>query len=261
MNDIVQEPPPPIAKPAATLILFREQDDGSHPHILMVERSAKMVFAAGAAVFPGGRVDEADFEFARELSTGLDDDEAGARIGAIRETIEETGLAVALKGQVSGADVADARIALHAGESLASVCRNCGWEPDVFSLTPWARWRPPRNAARTYDTRFYIANAGTMRAHGKVDNTENSTLFWASAAQVLDRADRDELSIIFPTRRNLERLAQFSNFDDAREHALQYPVKLLMTFIEQRDDGKYLCLPEGYGYPVLEEHISSAMRG
>ena len=261
MNERVDEAPPPEAKPAATLILFREQPDGAPPSILMVERSAKMVFAAGAAVFPGGRVDDLDFAYARELDSGLDDEEAGARIGAIRETIEETGLAVALKGRVTGADVAKARQALHAGEPLSAVCRTYDWEPDIHALTPWARWRPPRNAPRTYDTRFYIASAGTLRAHGQVDNTENHTLFWASAEQVLERANREELSIIFPTRRNLERLAQFSNFEDARQHALEHPVKLLMTYIEQREDGKYLCLPEGYGYPVLEEHISSAMRG
>src|SRR4029079_13949220 len=47
------------AIPAATLILVRERE-GAAPELLMVERAGGMAFAAGACVFPGGRIDEAD---------------------------------------------------------------------------------------------------------------------------------------------------------------------------------------------------------
>jgi 8-oxo-dGTP pyrophosphatase MutT (NUDIX family) len=46
------------AIPAATLILVRDRD-GAPPDLLMVERAEGMAFAAGALVFPGGRIDEA----------------------------------------------------------------------------------------------------------------------------------------------------------------------------------------------------------
>ncbi len=82
---------------ASTLIIFRDSDDGP-PELLMVERSAKMVFAAGAAVFPGGRVDEGDYIYADKIDSGLERDEAAARIGAIRETLEEAGLALGIEG-------------------------------------------------------------------------------------------------------------------------------------------------------------------
>jgi hypothetical protein len=49
----------PPATPAATLVIFRRDPTGGPPQILMVERSAAMKFAGGAAVFPGGRVDDA----------------------------------------------------------------------------------------------------------------------------------------------------------------------------------------------------------
>jgi len=31
--------------------------------------------------------------------------------------------------------------------------------------------------------------------------------------------------------------------------------------VDQRADGSWLCIPEGHGYPVLEESLGSAMRG
>ena len=78
------------AIPAATLIVVRERSDGP-PELLMVERAGGMAFAAGAWVFPGGRIDEADREFAR--NTALDP----AAVAAIRETLEETAVAVGLR--------------------------------------------------------------------------------------------------------------------------------------------------------------------
>ena len=44
------------AIPAATLILVRDRPEGP-PDLLMVERAEGMAFAAGALVFPGGRID------------------------------------------------------------------------------------------------------------------------------------------------------------------------------------------------------------
>src|SRR4051812_30248855 len=78
------------AIPAATLIVVREKAGGP-PELLMVERAEGMAFAAGALVFPGGRIDDADRQFAATL--GLED---GAAVAAIRETIEETAIPVGL---------------------------------------------------------------------------------------------------------------------------------------------------------------------
>ena len=51
------------AIPAATLILVRDSTDGA-AELLMVERAEGMAFAAGALVFPGGRIDAADRDLA-----------------------------------------------------------------------------------------------------------------------------------------------------------------------------------------------------
>src|SRR5687768_1910652 len=89
------------AIPAATLIVWRDPRLGDEklPEILVVERSAGMAFAAGAIVFPGGRVDSAD----RALAEVLNRPHEAAKITAIRETIEETAVIPALDSAVDPA--------------------------------------------------------------------------------------------------------------------------------------------------------------
>jgi 8-oxo-dGTP pyrophosphatase MutT (NUDIX family) len=251
----------PPATPAATIVIFRNNPAGGPPLILMVERVKSMAFAGGAVVFPGGKVDPADFAFAERLDHGLPVDEAAARLAAIRETIEEAGLALALSGLEDAANCAQARAALHEGESLQAVCATYGWTPQLDQLIPWSRWRPPNIESRVFDTRFYLINAGDAHLPAKVDNTENRALFWDSPQGVLDRMERGEVKAIFPTKRNLERLALFDSFDATAAHAAGFPVKLLFTYVEERDGVRHICVPDGFGYPVTAEAMTTALRG
>ena len=59
------------AIPAATLIVVRDRPKAA-PELLMVERAEGMAFAAGALVFPGGRIDQADRDFANELGVAAE---------------------------------------------------------------------------------------------------------------------------------------------------------------------------------------------
>src|SRR5947208_220585 len=102
---------PPI--PAATLILARDSDCGP-PELLMVERAGSMVFAGGAMVFPGGRIDAADIEQGQMLGI----EHGPALVAAIRETIEETGIPVALDPVPDRALAAELQSELLAGRSL-----------------------------------------------------------------------------------------------------------------------------------------------
>ncbi len=257
---------------AATLIIFRDSQDAAEkaPEILMMERSSKMSFAAGAAVFPGGRVDDADFIYADEIRGALDRDEASSRIAAVRETLEEAGLAMAITNVKDQEQIEEARLALHGGATMMEICERFKWKLDLDLLVPWSRWQPPAfEVKRIFDTRFYLINAGKRELHAKVDATENRILFWASAKEVLRRADmkseegkkNEAVKIIFPTRRNLERLALFDNFESTRSHALEYPVRTVQTYTEKREDGMWLCIADDHGYPVIEELLELAMRG
>lgn len=71
---------------AATLVLLRDGDDGLQ--VLLLQRNAGDDFAAGAWVFPGGRLEAAD----RDVAGG--GTARAARQTAVRETQEEAALAV-----------------------------------------------------------------------------------------------------------------------------------------------------------------------
>lgn len=248
----------PPAIPAATVVVMRDRA-GAPPELLMVERAKAMVFAGGAMVFPGGRIDPADRALAATMAG--DPDETAARLAAIRETVEEAGLPIGL-APVPDAETAGAmRAALHAGETIGAAAAAAGVTLRPDTLVPFARWRPAHANMRIFDTRFYLARLPDDAPPPTVDATENTRLVWATAADVLADADAGRLQIIFPTRRNLERLAQFGSFADAVAHAEAHPVTIVTPWPEERDGVAHLCIPEGIGYPVTSEPIEAAMRG
>jgi hypothetical protein len=56
-------------------------------------------------------------------------------------------------------------------------------------------------------------------------------------------------------------LALFQSFADTAAHAAEYPSELMLTYVEERDGVTHICIPEGFGYPVTAEAITSALRG
>lgn len=254
--------PAQLVVPAATVVIFRHGRTGEQPELLMVTRSKNMSFAGGAAVFPGGRIDPADHELAERLAGVRDRDEAAARIASIRETLEETGLAIGLRGAIDAGLAAEARNMVQQCGALAPVLDHFGWTLDLDQLVPFARWRPNGHPdRRIFDTRFYLADLGTGAVDITVDQTENTRLFWTSAAAALEMADRKDISVIFPTRRNLERLALFASYAEARTHAETTPVQIITPWWEQRDGDEWLTIPGDAGYPVTAESRKSLVRG
>jgi 8-oxo-dGTP pyrophosphatase MutT (NUDIX family) len=238
------------AIPAATVIVMRDTGSGP-PELLMVERSRAMAFAGGALVFPGGRIDPGD-----HLLTDRHED-AAPRVAAIRETIEEAGLALGLR--CDPGTLATIRAALHAGEPFAQRLTEAGLTLDLDALVPFARWLPYGLPHRVFDTRFYLARAPEGAAP-QVDGSENVRLCWITAQGALDAADRGEAMVIYPTRRNLERLALFDGFESAMAHARCFPIEPITPFVESRDGVDWLCIPEGLGYPVTAERMDRAVR-
>ena len=250
--------------PAATIIIFRKNPDGGAPQVLMTVRAHEMRFAGGMAVFPGGRVDPADYALGEKVAGewGLSSDEAAHQIAAVRETLEETGLALGLAGAITAQSAAAARAMLSETGALAPVLEAFGWRLDLAQIVPFARWFPKNeNIPRVYDTRFYIADLGTGDVEVSIDAAENTHLFWTTAKGALEAAERGEIKLIFPTRRNLERLALFSSFAEARAQAEAIPVRTIMPQVVEEDGKAWLTILADAGYPVTRELLETVARG
>ncbi len=123
-------------------------------------RRADLAFLGGFTVFPGGAIDVADAAHAAGL--GLDAD-GPARVAAIRELFEETGLVVhgdrlaPASSPSPGASIEDAYAAL--GLSLADAARR---------LQPVARWVTPSFSPIRFDTTCFLLPLETAAApiHG-----------------------------------------------------------------------------------------------
>jgi len=245
------------AIPAATLVVWREAETGeSDPKILVVERSANMAFAAGAIVFPGGRIDAAD----RRLAADLGRPDQAAKITAIREIIEETGVAPALRGLLDPQLGRQLQRSLIEGADFATLISDHGLEVDFDALTPFTRWMPAFKHARRFDTLFFLAPLPRGVWKPNPQPGECAAAEWASAAELLERIDRGEASAIFPTKRNLERLARHRELADAKADAHAHSLETIVPWIEDIDGEPHVRIPEGRGYPIVSEPLATAFR-
>lgn len=234
---------PPI--PAATLVVVRDRA-GAPPDLLMVERAAGMAFAAGALVFPGGRVD---------------DEDGSAKAAAIRETIEETAIPAGLAPLPSPEAAVALQSELIAGHPFATLLSGRGLSLDLDALTPLARWVPKFHASRRFDTMFFVARAPDGNWQPRFIPGECSGAFWISAEEALERERRSEARLIFPTRRNLERLALHPSFEATRADALAHAIEPITPWVEEIGGENYITIPEGIGYPVTREKLDGLWRG
>jgi 8-oxo-dGTP pyrophosphatase MutT (NUDIX family) len=242
------------AIPAATLIVVREPTDRP-PELLMVERAEGMAFAAGALVFPGGRIDDADRRLGAEL--GMD----SAAVAAIRETIEETAVPAGLRSPPRPEHCLEIQAALAGGQDFADVIEEAGLQLAPEALVPLARWVPKFHAVRRFDTLFFVARCPPGDWQPQVITGECAGAAWLAAADVLEREQRGEARMIFPTRRTLERLAQHSSFEEIRADALAHPIEPVTPWVEERGGEKFITIPSHLGFPVTQERLDGLWRG
>lgn len=240
--------------PAATLIVARDVHGGA-PELLMVERASGMAFAAGAMVFPGGRIDPADEALGSALGV------SAALVAAIRETIEETAIPAGI-APVPGRDQARAlQAALADGRAFADALAEGGFAIDPPALVPLARWVPQFHAVRRFDTMFFIAHAPPGEWTPLVDPGECARAEWVPAAEVLRRDGDAAARLIFPTRRTLERIAQHASFDAIRADAIAHPVEPISPWVEERSGERFVTIPDHLGFPVTRERLDGLWRG
>ena len=186
--------PPKTFRDAACVVLVRGQ--GADLEVFWVRRSDAVPFQPGFMAFPGGKVDAADLEF--DVPGVPDDFERAARVCAVREALEETGVLVAHEGDVDAASLAAARESLLAGRAtLANVVREHGWKLAPESLTFAGRWQTPVFAPVRFDTLFFLSRLPFGQDVSIIPG-ELASGEWVRPMEALDRYRRGQLTFAAP---------------------------------------------------------------
>ncbi|MBR1223156.1 NUDIX hydrolase [Bradyrhizobium sp. U87765 SZCCT0131] len=247
------------ARLASTMLLLREGAAGME--IFMVVRHHEIDFASGALVFPGGSVEPGDRDIAGrpELwsgGDGIDPDLLALRIGGVRETFEECGVLLARpKGSQAliGAErlrVLDAaRGDIEAGKlSFADLVAGENLVLALDLLVPFAHWITPTRMPKRFDTHFFlaVAPADQVAVH---DGKEAVDSVWIGPRQSLDEAKSGRFKILFPTERNLIKLARSQTAAEALARARSEPVVTVMPEMTKGEGGqRQLRIPKDAGY-------------
>jgi 8-oxo-dGTP pyrophosphatase MutT (NUDIX family) len=263
-------------RPAATVLLVRDVvGDDADPaiEVCMLRRNLGASFAAGAHVFPGGSVDEADGDAEFEtLCRGRTDAEASATLGvaqgglsfwvaAVRECFEEAGVVLAYPPSagedVGSPDLLDAsdpmvrerfaahRHALNAGtDRFLDVCRAEGLELATDALHYISRWITPGFMPKRFDTRFFVCAAppGQVALH---DDAETIATVWLRAADALDRSRRGELDLLPPTLANLKTVGRFATTAELLDAAATMVEMPAMEAVVATEAGEFKVLRPG----------------
>jgi 8-oxo-dGTP pyrophosphatase MutT (NUDIX family) len=249
--------------PAATVMMLRDTPNG--PEVFMVVRHHEIDFASGALVFPGGKVDQADFDAGLRAhcsnAAELSDKELALRIASVRESFEECGILLAReKGSadfVSAARLKELegwRDRFNNGEAtMMQFAEAENLEFAVDALSFFAHWITPEMMKKRFDTYFYMARAPQdhIALH---DGGESVDSVWITAKQALVDADAGARTVIFPTRMNIEKFAQHGDVDTALADCGD--VVTVTPFIEQEGEKTFLRIQPNAGYGDPKEDIT-----
>jgi 8-oxo-dGTP pyrophosphatase MutT (NUDIX family) len=220
---------PAIPSPAATLVLLRDRAPDA-VEVLLLQRHSRSKFAAGDYVFAGGKVESDDIpDDVERFCRGLTPAEASARlggalgprealgywVGAIREAFEEVGILLAYRSD--GAFVAFTPDSRERFDGYRAACQASN--PAFFAmlraegltlatdrLSYFAHWITPEENPIRFDTRFFAAVAPAGQ-EASPDGHEIVAVRWLVPDEAFEAMRRQEISLRFPTIKNLEIVA------------------------------------------------------
>lgn len=257
-------------RPAATVMLVRDVVDGDPGiEVFMMRRTGSASFAAGAYVFPGGRVDGIDG--AAEIAPfcrGLDDTEASAQLGlpagglafwvaAVRECFEEAGLLMAERRDGTPLAVGpEDRHAVHDGSlPMVDLCRRDDLVLDLSTTHYVAHWITPLGEKRRFDTRFFLTEAPPGQ-EGVHDDKETVESLWVRPAEALRMQAAGELMMLPPTVVNLQFLAEHDTAAAAVAAGEAEPPSLILPRLRRNEEGRIIgvAMPGDPDFDSIEVH-------
>ncbi len=214
--------PPATPRDAATLILTRLRRN--RIEVLMGRRSRKAKFVPDVFVFPGGRLDPADWQAQPAESMQMPPEALAVRgsmrkaqaLGnaAVRETYEETGLLLARPG-----DVGNTR------DETWQDLRRQQLAPDLSHLSYMGRAITSPYSPIRFHARFFLADGD--QTSGKLGGSgELSDLHWTSIEQAIN-----ELPIIDVTEFMLKEVQKVTADPKALKSRPLYYYRRLVAYV------------------------------
>ncbi len=215
----------PEPRPSSTVVLVR--DAVPAPEIFMVKRHERSSFGSAHA-FPGG-VLEADDADIHGRCEGLSAAQASEMLGleqggldyysaAVRELFEESGVLLAETSfsaselELLRTQLNDGTLSWNAFVARGELALHCD------ALHYYSFWITPVGLPKRYSTRFFLAElpAGQQADHCGGELTDSC---WMSAAECLRAHEEKTMTVHYPTRKTLERLAEFDSAETLLEWA------------------------------------------
>ena len=248
---------PATPRPASTILLLRDGPAGLET--FMVVRHHQIDFASGALVFPGGRMEAEDLELAAKLEADEavcgcgrrprlpeTDPLAALKVAAIREAFEECGVLLARPRGEEGLVSAECVENLDRKAPFAELLARESLVPALEDLVPFAHWITPAFVPKRFDTHFFLAPAppGQALAH---DVREAVDSLWISPCEALAEHGK-KFKLLFPTERNLRRLAAHADAATALAAARAAPIVTVLPEAIEIEGGPGLRIPPEAGY-------------
>ena len=242
----------PVAPvPAATLLLVRDSPTGIE--VLLTTRHASAGFAAGATVFPGGKVDAGDRTRGGEA----------LRIAGIRETFEECGILLARRtgdrAMLSAAALAELLAQQSSASDFGAFVDRAKLTPATDLLVPFAHWITPADQSKRFDTHFFLASAPADQV-ARHDGHEAIVVHWLTVEGAIAAARRDEIKLVLPTRLNLLKLGRSKTVAEALDAARRSEIVTVQPDLVETADGPAFQIPAAADYGVTEVLVSSYRR-
>lgn len=256
---------------SATVLLIR---DRGALEVLMVKRHYQIDFASGALVFPGGKAHEEDAKprWIEHYDGNYSGDHQVARISAVREAFEESGILLArpqaargIGQSFVGTDIAEQLEHLRAPidkreASFLEMIEQNDLVLALDSLLHFAHWITPSMMPKRFDTHFYLAPAPASQI-AKHDGRETTDTIWISPSDALAKAEAGEATIIFPTRMVLGKLAEANSVADAIEKFSDMDVVTVEPQLSKDEDGNPIIrIPAEAGYMATIEPLERVTR-
>ena len=212
---------------AATVVIVRDGDDGLE--VLMVLRHKKLKFGGGSWVFPGGRVDEADYAAADSHEPPAMPSEVPAAYSDVAETTH-----LDVNSAVADVDASPEKFAAARRAAVRETLEETGLAVGIDDMVCFSHWIPPPIAPKRFATWFFLV-AAPEDQEVVVDGGEITDHVWIKPQdKIRMRNEGEEDDMLPPTYVTLvelaakETVAELLEFAQARKPPL-YATKIAMS--------------------------------